>query len=356
MMTHVVMKLHQARRSRTTVLCLLTILLLPLCFTSTKATGQDSITSELRRSVQQDTTGQAGILFGRLTGPSGKPEIWCEGAIDRGNDLRLGCPTSKPALAFLTLREKLDLNASIDRWFPEEEGFTQSHQITIKELLLNSSGIRDFVPLVPMDPDSAVSISSSIDRAYRHQALLFTPGSSFAYSNTNFNLLGRILEIETKKAIPALFHQYFGSIALSVRLDDGKGNYPQGYMKPWPYHWSSPGFAGGFIGTASDALRLFAYIASQLEFSVMTHWYMTDGSYSTGNDEHLLGLGIFGSSDFAGLGKASIYEGDMGPCQMIIAQVKGTTFCIYSSHSMGRPELGALFAKLIRTSMSSTEH
>jgi hypothetical protein len=305
--------------------------------------------------VQKDSTGRVGILFGRITGERAKPEIWCEGAIGPQSDLKLGCPTSKPALAFLALKEKLDLNATLDRWYPEQEGYTQSHQITVKQLLLNSSGIQDFVPLIPMDPDSAVSPEASINRAYRYQLILFAPGSSFGYSNTNFNLLGRILETKTQKTIPALFRQYFGSFAPSIRLDDGKGNYPQGYMKPWPYHWSSPGFAGGFIGTASDALRLLAYIASQPEFAVMTHWYKTDGSYSSGRGEHLLGLGIFGSSDFAGLGQASFYEGDMGPCQMILAQVKGSTFCIYSSHSIGRPQLRELFERLIRISFPSSK-
>jgi hypothetical protein len=352
-MTPILTRLHVPIHLQANFVCLVGILFLTLCSYSPEARCQDSIRSELRQSVHQDSTGRAGILFGRLTGLHAKPEVWSEGAINRENDLRLGCPTSKPALAFIALKEKLDLNATLDRWYPEWEGYTHSRQITIKELLLNSSGIQDFVPLIPMDPDSAVSPESSIDRAYRHQALLFAPGSSFAYSNTNFNILGRILETKNRKTIPALFHRYFGSVASSIRLDDGRGNFPQGYIKPWPYHWSSPGFAGGFIGTASDALRLFTYIASQPEFSVMTHWYKTDGSHSIGISEHLLGLGIFGSSDFVGLGPASFYEGDMGPCQMILARVKGSTFCIYSSHNIGTPQLRALFEKLIRLSFSS---
>lgn len=343
---------HLEKHPQTIGVCLLGILFLILGPSSSEARGQDGITSELRRSVQQDSTGGAGILFGRLTRLTAKPEIWSAGAIGPQNDLRLGCPTSKPALAFITLKEKLDLNAHIDRWYPEEKGYTEPHHIGVKELLLNSSGIQDFVPLIPMDPDSAVSVERSIDRAYRHQALLFAAGSGFAYSNTNFNILGRILEIRTRKTIPTLFRQYFGSVAPSIRLDDGKGNYPQGYVRPWPYHWSSPGFAGGFIGTAADALRLFVYIASQPEFLVMTHWRNTDGSYSTSEGEHLLGLGIFGSSDFAGLGRASFYEGDMGPSQMVLARVKGSTFCIYSSHNIGRYQLRLLFEKLIRMSFS----
>jgi hypothetical protein len=330
-----------------------TAIVLALGLAATEALAQDSITRELHRAVEQDTTGRAGILFGRLDSLHTTPRIWTEGAIDQANDLRLGCPTSKPALAFITLREKLDLNAAIDQWFPEEQGYTQAHKITIKNLLLNSSGIRDFVPLIPMDPDSAVTPVNSIDRAYRHQALLFAPGTRFDYSNTNFNIVGQILELHTQKTVPELFREYYAPLARTVRLDDGKGNYPRGYLSPWPYHWSSPGFAGGFIGSAADALRLFTYVTSQTEYSVMTHWYKPDGSSSSGTGDHLLGLGIFGSSNFAGQGLGAVYEGDMGPCQMILARVKGSSFCIYSSHNMGRSELSKLFQRLVTMSLES---
>jgi hypothetical protein len=331
------------------------ILAVALCLAGREARAQDSITSELRRILEPDSTGRTGILFGRLDSLHATPRIWTEGAIDQANDLRLGCPTSKPALALITLREKLDLNATIDRWFPEEQGYTHAHKITLQNLLLNSSGIRDFVPLIPIHPDSAVTPANSIDRAYCHQTLLFPPGTRFDYSNTNFSIVGRILELQTKKSISELFREYFGPVAPTIRLDDGKGDYPKGYVNPWPYHWSSPGFGGSFIGSAADALRLFTYINSQTEFFVMTHWYKPDGSYSSGRGDHLLGLGVFGVSNFAGQGLASVYEGDMGPCQMILAHVKGSTFCIYSSHNSGRSELKKVFERLVTMSLQSSK-
>src|SRR5512133_3765001 len=126
-MTLILRQFHQARHLRANLICLLGILFLILGPSSPEARGQDSITAELHRSVQQDSTGRAGILFGRLTRLAAKPEVWSEGAMSAGNDLRLGCPTSKPALAFITLKEKLNLNATLDRWYPEEKGYTESH-------------------------------------------------------------------------------------------------------------------------------------------------------------------------------------------------------------------------------------
>jgi len=326
---------------------LLTVLNLISCFSAVKGAGNDSVATELRRSLQTDTSGHAGILFGRLDSNALKPQIWTEGAIDAKNDLRLGCPTSKPCLAFIVLKEGIDLGATIDRWFPEDSGFTKSHSITLKHLLLNSSGIRDYVPLIPMNPDSAITPVNSIDRAYRNQPLLFAPGTGFEYSNTNFNIVGRILELHTGKTVQQLFRQYFGSYAPSLRLDDGKGNYPRGYPKPWPYHWISPGYAGGFIGSATDAMRAFAYVASQPEFEIMIRWYSPDGSVSDETSDHLLGLGVFGKSNSAGLGEAVVYEGNMGPCQMILARVRGSVFYIASAHNIGPSQLSDLFQRLI---------
>jgi beta-lactamase family protein len=323
---------------------------LTLWLSIARSSDTDSVSIELHQYLSVDTNKEAGILFGRLDSITSVPHIWAIGAIDKDNDLRLGCPTAKPCLAYIILKEGVDLTWTIDRWFPEQDGFTKSRSIAVKHLLLNSSGIRDFTQLVPMNPDSVVTPTNSIDRAYRHQPLLFEPGQSFEYSNTNFNIVGLILERHTGMTVTELFKKYFCSFAPSIRLDDGKGNYPQGYVKPWPYHWSSPGFAGGFIGTATDAMRVFTYIASQAEFKVMTRWYRTDGSLSIEAGAHLLGFGVFGTSEFGGLGEAAIYEGDMGPSQMILARIKGSTFCIYSSHNVGGANLAKLFQKLVHIS------
>jgi hypothetical protein len=317
------------------------------CFSIARGAGTDTVSTELHRFLQTHLDDRSGILFAKLDSGASAPLIWTEGAIDKDNDLRLGCPTAKPCLAYIVLKEGINLGSTIDRWFPEDSGFAKSRSITIKHLLLNSSGIRDYAQLVPMHPDSVITPRNSIDRAYRHQPLLFEPGGGFEYSNTNFNMVGLILERYTGKTVAQLMCKYFGACAPSLRLDDGKGSYPRGYLQPWPYHWSGPGYAGGFIGTAADAMRTLAFIASQPEWGTMTQWYAPDGSRSNERNDNLLGLGIFGKSHFAGLGQAVVYEGNMGPCQMILARVKGSVFYIASAHDVAPSQLSDLFQRLI---------
>ena len=261
-----------------------------------------------------------------------------------GDELRLGCPTAKPILVYLALRERVPLGARIARWFPEDKGFTRSRDIEVQHLMLNSSGIRDYVPMLVLHPDSAVTVDATIDRAYRGKALLFDPGSGFEYSNTNFNLLGRLLEIETGLGLDSLVRTSFASVAPSLRYDDGHGRYPRGYAKPWPYHWSCPGYGGGLIGTATDAMRAFAWIATQPEFKRMTRWSKPDGSPEQSSLDHLLGLGLFGRRDLAGRGEAAFYDGDIGPCQMILARVRGSCLlhCHDASHGARATERAVL--------------
>jgi hypothetical protein len=317
---------------------------------ATSATGgsvSDSVSAELRSFVHNDSTGRCGVLFGKLEGISCEPQIWTAGAINQSSDLRLGCPTAKPLLAYLTLKVGIPLDVSIDRWFPEREGFLGSHLVTVQNLLSNMSGIRDYVPLVPMNPDSAISPQNSVDRAFRNQTLLFKPGDGFEYSNTNFNMIGLILESTTGKPVIRLFQQYFCRYAPSLRIDDGKGDYPRGYARPWPYHWSAPGYAGGFIGTAADAMRVFYFVSERPEFKVMTTWLAPKGSDQAQATDNLVGLGIFGRRNYAGRGEAIVYEGNMGPCQMILAKLGDTVFYIATAHSVPPADLSILFQKLI---------
>jgi hypothetical protein len=325
--------------------------LLSMGISAAGTTKSDSISAELLRFLNADSNKSCGILFGRLNGIDSVPQVWTAGGIEKESDLRLGCPTAKPLLAYLTLKEGIALDATIDHWFPEVSGFTNSHAITIRNLLSNMSGIRDYVPLVPMNPDSSITPENSIDRAYRNQALLFEPGAGFEYSNTNFNMIGLILEARTGKTVSQLFQETFRRYAPSLRLDDGKGNYPVGYAKPWPYHWSAPGFAGGFIGSAADAMRVFCFVSSEPQFARMTAWLTPTGSDPNTPSNNLIGLGVFGKRNFAGCGQAVAYEGNMGPCQMILARVSGSVFYISSAHQVELPKLSELFQRLIAISL-----
>jgi CubicO group peptidase (beta-lactamase class C family) len=85
---------------------------------------------------------------------------------------RLGSITKQfTAMAILQLYDKqmLEINDYVDKYFP---GTLNGNKITIKHLLTHTSGITE-----------------SLD-----SPLAFTPGDQISYSNTGYNLLGKIIE------------------------------------------------------------------------------------------------------------------------------------------------------------------
>ena len=284
---------------------------------------EDSVVSKMNSFIKGDGI-NSGFLFGYFD--NGKVEIRTVGAISKDDELRVACPTSKPIICYLILKSGIDINTPIDRWFPKKDGYTSSDSITVKMLMLNSSGISDYVRLVPNHPDSLITIEQTIARAYKNKKLLFKPGTSWEYSNTNFNLLGLILEKESKKSFEQIINDNFHSITPSLRMDNGKAKYPKGYMNPWPYHWSAPGFAGGLICTAEDAIRVFEYVSRQKEFMEMSKSYNCDGSIS---QTDRLGFGVYLDSNFNGLGRTIYYDGNMGACKMDIYMIGKKIYYFY---------------------------
>ena len=94
------------------------------------------------------------------------------------------------AAAILLLQEDglLSVNDSITEYFSAVPEDKQS--ITLHQLLTHSSGIVDLYGLGDWDP---IDRDTFIRRAL-NQALDFDPGSSYAYSNAGYSLLGAILE------------------------------------------------------------------------------------------------------------------------------------------------------------------
>src|SRR3954471_22000251 len=76
--------------------------------------------------------------------------------------------------------------------------------VTIDQMMRNSSGLPDFLELLRLGGhglDKPVRASELFDAAARNGHLNFAPGSRFLYSNTNFLLLGMIVERATKQKL-----------------------------------------------------------------------------------------------------------------------------------------------------------
>ena len=276
---------------------ILTVLLMT-SYCISKAQVDNTIDSLLNQYVVSSTNKDAGMIVGIIDCNTEKIKVFSKGAINKDNDLRLVCPASKPVISYLILKNGINIQSTIDKWFPQKQGYHKSDKITIKMLLSNTSGIKDYVE-IPIDKDRACNAQFTVDTAYKNKELAFSPGDSILYSNTGFNAAGIILEKETNKTVDALLSEYFKGISPSIKMDNGRGNYPKGYVIPWPYHYSQSGFSGGLIGTVEDYLKIMDYISKQSEFKIMTDWVKeVDGLK--------WGLGIFGQENM------TMYQGNSG--------------------------------------------
>src|ERR1700743_2204383 len=82
--------------------------------------------------------------------------------------------------------------------------------VTIDQMMRNSSGLPDFLELLRLGGhgvDKPVRHSELLDAAARNSHLNFKPGSRFLYSNTNFLLLGHIIERLTRKTLSEVLEE-----------------------------------------------------------------------------------------------------------------------------------------------------
>ena len=194
-----------------------------------------------------------------------------------GDRFRIGSVT-KSFVATVVLQlvgeGKLSLDDSIEHWLP---GLVPNGgMITVRQLLSHQSGLFDYLSdervLKPYlsgnlgyewTPAKLVAVSTS------HPAL-FAPGAKFSYSNTNYIVLGLIVEAATKDTIKAqLRKRIFGPLGLrSTVLATSQriaGAHAHGYLVQGKnqlldvtlvspsYAWT----AGAIVSTASDIARFY---------------------------------------------------------------------------------------------------
>lgn len=153
---------------------------------------------------------------------------------------------TKPFVATVVLElvgeGKLGLDDSVERWLPSL--VPNGGNITVRELLNHTSGIYDYTddsglsqariadPLHIWSPRQLVAVATS------HPAL-FAPGEGWAYSNTNYVILGLVVESVTGTPLEQ---------QLRSRLFDPLALVSTAYV---PQVDTSGSLAHGFIGSAS---------------------------------------------------------------------------------------------------------
>jgi D-alanyl-D-alanine carboxypeptidase len=98
------------------------------------------------------------------------------------------------AAAILLLAEqgKLSLDDPVSRWHP---ALGPAAQVTLRQLLTHTGGIRDFWPqdFLPAEMTHATNTAAILDEWVK-RPLDFAPGSDFQYSNTGYVLAGTIVQ------------------------------------------------------------------------------------------------------------------------------------------------------------------
>lgn len=169
---------------------------------------------------------------------------------------------------------KLSLEAPLSTWLPD---FPRADRITVRQLLNQTSGAADYT----QNPDFLAEVETKPGKAWTTEELVaygaagppsFEPGAKWEYSNTNYILVGHIIEQVTGASIAQqLRARILEPLALASTGLDGSEVVPpvtvHGYMRdPEDSSWfdstglvhpSGAGAAGALVSTADDLSRFY---------------------------------------------------------------------------------------------------
>jgi CubicO group peptidase (beta-lactamase class C family) len=213
--------------------------------------------------------------------------------------LRTGSVTKQfTAAAIMLLAEqgKLSLADELEKYFPEypEPG----RHVTIENLLTHTSGIRNYTEL----PKFAVVLKNDVIpddviAFFKDAPLQFQPGHRFSYSNSNYFLLGRIIEkvsgisyqdfMQQQVFQPLHMHSTEVETAASpVATVIGYTQVRKGISKSPFYSMSWP-FAAGAMRTSVDdlvrwdhAIRIGSLLRRESWEQMAKDFMLSDGSHT----------------------------------------------------------------------------
>jgi CubicO group peptidase (beta-lactamase class C family) len=96
----------------------------------------------------------------------------------------------------------LSLDDDVRKYIPELPNY--GHPITLRQMLHQTSGLRDFLSLVYLSGRNISDLSSPgaiLKLIARQRGLNNVPGDEFVYSNSNYFLLGVVIQRATKKSL-----------------------------------------------------------------------------------------------------------------------------------------------------------
>jgi CubicO group peptidase (beta-lactamase class C family) len=203
--------------------------------------------------------------------------------------------TFTTAMIFQLVEEKkISLDEKLSAYFPQ---IVNSEKISIKELLLHRSGLWSITDdslylqwcTQPKSRDELLGMINS-------HPVLFSPGEKSEYSNSNFLLLGYIIEDITKKSYAinlqerivnkaGLTSTYYGKPADIQNNESYSYLYTgEGWKKDIETDMSIPGGAGAIVSTSEDLVKFaHALFSGQLiSKESLDEMLSTEGTYAKG--------------------------------------------------------------------------
>ena len=206
----------------------------------------------------------------------GVAELGTARPVDPGGWFRIGSVTktyTATVVLHLVGEGSLGLDDPVERWLPG--AVPGGAGITVRHLLTHTSGLYNYtndltVDGIVRDRHRRWTPEEVVARAVEHPPL-FAPGTSRAYNNTGFVLLGLVVEKASRSPYgEAVRQRVLRPLGLDHTLvDDDTALLPEPHAHAYlPVHGeavdltaSSPsqaGAAGGMVSTAADVNRFFA--------------------------------------------------------------------------------------------------
>ncbi len=189
--------------------------------------------------------------------------------IDEGTRFEIGSITKQfTAAAVLQLKEagKLSLDDRLGNFVPQ---YATARNVTVRQLLWQVSGVPDYTDGADFDRLAATHAGSfaAILARVAKKPLHFPPGTQWEYSNTNFVLLGRIVEVASRTKWETYIRSHVFAPAGMTRSDfmndeAALSDMATGYSilngkavraRAWDVGWV--GAAGAIVSTAGDMLK-----------------------------------------------------------------------------------------------------
>lgn len=307
------------------IITLCTVLLFSIGTVSTiqaKSATKASYDTVLTSSVDAEGPGVAVIVsqHGKILykGARGMANIELQVPLKTDSIFRLGSITKQfTAAAIMMLAEqgKLSVNDDIHKYVPDFP--TEDQVVTIANLLSHTSGIANYTEdeyiwtkLLP----TQTTLDEMLTEFAKHPMPLKT-GEAMRYSNTGYVLLGKIIEVASKKSYADFIEQdifaklgmknsSFGGTQLIANRAYGYSRSESGVVNADPINMMWPHAAGSLLSTVDDlniwftALRSGTLISQASYKAMITPFILNDKTTS----DYGFGLGLFEVNKYAAIG------------------------------------------------------